>query len=190
MSDDANVAAAASRSAFVVNAAGLVFGTALCLIAIFFATQISITLGFTLFNEQGLAVILALSLCLIFIRMPARRGAKRDEIPWYDLVAAGLGLGMGLYLAYRYPTLIEQTFYLKTEEFIIGIVLVPLSIEALRRTAGWSFTAIVLAFLGYALLGDLVPGKLQGRSQDLYSLVAHVFHVRFAGRTNVTAVLR
>ena len=91
-----------------VNTAGMVFGTLLCLIAVFFAAQISISFGFTLFTEQGLAAILALALCLIFIRVPARPGTARTTIPWYDFVAAALGLGMGGYLAVRYPTLIDQ----------------------------------------------------------------------------------
>jgi TRAP transporter 4TM/12TM fusion protein len=174
MSDDTRGDVAASRVERTVNFAGMVFGTLLCLVAIFFATQISITLGFTLFTEQGLATILALALCLIFIRVPARPGAPRTTIPWYDFAAAALGLGMGLYLAVRYPTLIDNTFYLKTEAFIIGIVLIPLTIEALRRTAGPSFTIIVAAFVLYALFGNVIPGRLQARTQDLYNLVAYI----------------
>ena len=96
------------------------------------------------------------------------------SIPWYDFAAAALGLAWGGYLAARYPTLIDQAFYLKTEAFMIGIVLLPLTIEALRRTAGWSFTLIVAAFLIYALFGDYVPGRLQARTQDLYNLVAYI----------------
>jgi TRAP transporter 4TM/12TM fusion protein len=174
MSDDTRGALRASRAARAINIVGMVFGTLLTLIAVFFAAQMPINLGFTLFTEQGLAAILALSLCIIFIRMPARQGAPRTTIPWYDYVAAALGLATGLYLAVRYPTLIDQAFYLKSEAFAIGIVLMPLTIEALRRAAGWSFTAIVLGFFAYALFGELVPGQLQGRSQDLYNLLAYL----------------
>jgi TRAP transporter 4TM/12TM fusion protein len=104
----------------------------------------------------------------------ARAGTPRTAIPFYDLAAAAAGLVMGLYLAFRYPALIDQSFYLKTEIFIIGIVLVPLSIEALRRTAGLSFAVIVTVFLIYAVFGEAVPGKLQARSQDLYNLLAYL----------------
>jgi TRAP transporter 4TM/12TM fusion protein len=174
MSDDTRGDVTARRAARTISIVGRVCGTLLCLIAVFFATQISITLGFTLFNEQGLAAILSLALVLIFIRMPGRRGTPRTYIPWYDYVAATLALIMGGYLSFRYPILIDQAFYLKTEAFVIGIVILPLTIEALRRTAGWSFTVIVVAFVIYALFGHLVPGKLQGRSQDLYNLVAYL----------------
>ena len=146
----------------------------LTLVAIFFAAQIQITLGIELFTEQGLAAILGLALCIIFIREPARRGTVRTSVPWYDRVAAVLGLIVGAYLAVRYPLLADQFFYMKTEAFCIGVILLPLTIEALRRTAGWSFTIIVAFFVIYALFGDLVPGKLQARVQDFYNLVAYL----------------
>ena len=165
---------AASGAPRIIANVDMVCGTLLSAIAVFFAAQIPITLGFTLFTEQGLAAILALALALIFIRLPARRGTPRTAIPWYDLAAAALGLGAGLYLAARYPTLIDQSFYLKTEEFLIGLVLLPLTIEALRRTAGWSFTLIVAGFLLYALFGDVIPGKLQARTQSLYDLLGYI----------------
>ncbi len=174
MSDKTAGDVTANRAARTIDAVSMICGTLLCLIAVFFATQLSITLGFTVFTEQGLATILALALCLIFIRLPARRGVPRTAIPWYDIAAAALGLAAGGWLAIRYPTLIDQVFYLKTEAFIIGIVLLPLTIEALRRTAGLSFTFIIIAFLIYALFGHLVPGRLQGRSQDLTDLVPYL----------------
>ncbi|MGE0039211.1 MAG: TRAP transporter permease [Xanthobacteraceae bacterium] len=174
MSTDIETDVEAARTAQVINAAGNLLGTLLTLIAIFFAAQGPIALGLYVFTEQGLAAILGISLCLIFIRMPARRRTPRRAIPWYDWVAATAGLAMGGYLAFRYPTLIDQSFYLKTEAFVIGIVLLPLTIEALRRTAGMSFTVIVAAFILYALFGDLVPGKLQARTQDLYNLVPYL----------------
>ena len=155
-----------------VRIVDMVCGSLLSVIAVFFAAQIPTSFGIALFTEQGLAAILALALALIFIRMPAVPGTQRGAIPWYDGVAAALGLIVGGYLAVRYPALIDQAFYLKTEAFVIGIVLLPLTIEALRRTAGWSFTIIVAAFLLYALYGNFIPGKLQARTQDLYSLVA------------------
>jgi len=174
MPDDTSGGVTALQTARTLNIVGMIFGTLLTCVAVFFASQAPINLGMTLFTEQGLAAMLGLALCLIFIRMPARQGAPRTVIPWYDYVAAASGLAMGLYLSYRYPILIDQAFYLKTETFVIGIVLLPLTIEALRRTAGWSFTVIVLAFLMYALFGDAVPGRLQARAQNIYNLFAYL----------------
>jgi TRAP transporter 4TM/12TM fusion protein len=174
MSEDTSGDVTPPRAARAVDIVGMTGGSLLCLVSIFFATQISITFGFILFNEQGLAIILALSLALIFIRIPARRGTPRTTIPWYDVAAAAAGFIMGAYLAVQYPVLIDEAFYRRTESFTIGIVLIPLTIEALRRTAGWSFTVIVVTFLLYALFGDVIPGKLQARTKDLYHLVAYL----------------
>jgi TRAP transporter 4TM/12TM fusion protein len=154
-----------------VSRVGTVCGFLLCLISITFSAQVPIALGIPLFTEQGLSAILGLAICVIFVAQPARRGTVRTAVPCYDAIAATLGLAMGLYMAFRYPLLVDQFFYMKTEAFIIGIVLLPLTIEALRRTAGWSFTAIVLAFLVYALVGDVVPGYLKARTQSLYNIV-------------------
>jgi len=173
-SEDTGGGATLSRGERTVEIVSLVFGSLLCLVSIFFATQLAITFGFTLFNEQGLAIILAFSLALIFIRVPALRGTPRTTIPWYDFIAAAAGFLMGAWLSLRYPILIDEAFYRRPEIFTIGIVLIPLSIEALRRTAGWSFTSIVIVFLLYALFGDLIPGKLQARTKDVYQLVAYL----------------
>jgi TRAP transporter 4TM/12TM fusion protein len=70
--------------------------------------------------------------------------------------------------------LTDEFFYRQTEAFVIGIILIPLTIEALRRTAGWSLTSIVLAFFVYAFWGDFIPGKLEGRAQALESLVPYI----------------
>jgi TRAP transporter 4TM/12TM fusion protein len=159
-------------AARVIDRVGLVCGSLLCIISVLFSAQVPIALGLPLFNEQGLAAILGLAICVIFVTQPLRRGTARTAIPWYDAIAAGLGLVMGGYLAFRYPLLAEQFFYMKTEAFVLGVVLLPLTIEALRRTAGWSFTGIVAAFALYALFGNVIPGDLQARTQSFFNLVA------------------
>lgn len=170
--ESADKKSVSGRAARVIDGVGAVCGTLLCVISVLFSAQIPIALGIPLFNEQGLAAILGLAVCVIFIAQPAQRGAPRTTIPWYDAIAAILGLCAGLYLSVRYPLLAQQFFYMKTEAFLIGVVLLPLTIEALRRTAGWSFTFIVLAFALYALFGDVIPGNLQARTQSFYNLVA------------------
>jgi TRAP transporter 4TM/12TM fusion protein len=155
----------------VFRAISKICGGLLSVIAIVFSAQIPIELGLAVFTEQALAAILALAICVIFIEQPGRRGTPRTAVPWYDQGAAVIGLGTGLYLAVRYPLLQNQFFYMQTEAFVIGIVLLPLTIEALRRTAGWSFTAIVAAFTAYALWGDVVPGVLKARTHSIYDLI-------------------
>jgi TRAP transporter 4TM/12TM fusion protein len=151
-----------------------ILGALLTVIALILAAELHLMVGLTLLTEQGLAAILGLAFAIVFIRFPAMRAGPRTRIPWYDIVLAVLGVTAAGYLVVRYPTLAENFFFLRTEAFAVSVIVIPLCIEALRRTTGWSLVAILVAFLLYGLFGHLVPGKLEGQSQSLYKLVAYL----------------
>jgi TRAP transporter 4TM/12TM fusion protein len=156
----------------LVRWASTVLGTLLALIGILFASGVQYTIGFAVFTQQALAAMLATALALIFIRQPFRRGARRDRVPWYDIAFAAAGFSAGMYLAVKYPVLMDQFFYQRTEAFLVGLFLVPLTIEGLRRVAGIGLTCIVLGFILYALFGNIVPGMLQARTQSFFDLIS------------------
>ena len=149
-------------------------GAAITVVAATFAADLHLKLGLYLFSEQGLAFILAMSLAVIFLAVPARRGAARIRVPWFDVMFAVLGFGSATYLAIRYPVLAQQFFYRPAETFAVSVVVIPLTIEALRRTAGWSLVTVLLLFILYALFGDLVPGTLQGRPMEFTKLIPYL----------------
>ncbi|MGE0745403.1 MAG: TRAP transporter permease [Rhodospirillales bacterium] len=149
-------------------------GFLLTVVALLFAAEVPIKLGFLIYTEQGLAAILGLALSLIFLTVRAGARDKEAPIPWYDYALAAAGLLVGLYLAYRLATISENFFMRRDEAFVVGLVLVPLILEALRRTAGWSLVIIVVVFLLYGLFGDVIPGKLQGRPKSLYDLLSYL----------------
>jgi TRAP transporter 4TM/12TM fusion protein len=141
-----------------------VFGTALCLIAIALATELHLKLGFEIFTEQGLAAIYGLGLAIIFMKLPAGQSRARPAIPWYDAALAALSFGVGAYLAVRYPLLQDELFERRAEAFAVGVCAIPLTVEALRRTAGWNLVVILLAFLIYSLTADWLPNPLDVRT--------------------------
>jgi len=145
-----------------------VLGGLLALVAIAWAGEIPYRLGFVLYPEQALVAILALGLAMAFLGVSGRR--PKAGIPWYDWAAASVGLATGAYVAVRYPILADEFFFRPVETTIIGTILVLLSVEALRRTTGWSLLSVLLAFMAYALFGHLIPGKLAGRSMELLEL--------------------
>ncbi|MCZ6664422.1 MAG: TRAP transporter fused permease subunit, partial [Gammaproteobacteria bacterium] len=102
------------------------------------------------------------ALAIVFLKFPFKRGAPRRAVPWYDVVFAFLGMGALFYLSFRYQYLQVNAFYTRPEQFAIGIIVIPLVFEALRRTTGWSLVIILTAFFIYAILADFVPGSLQG----------------------------
>ena len=61
--------------------------------------------GLVLFPEQFLAAAYGVCLALLFISFPAKRGAERGDIPWYDWLAAIAGLAVGIYVAIAFPRL-------------------------------------------------------------------------------------
>lgn len=151
-----------------------VLGAAITVVAAVFASNLHLKLGLNLFSEQALAFILAASLAVIFLTMPAGRTGIRRSVPWFDWVFAILGFAGGVYLAIRYPVLAQQFFYRPAETFAVSIVVIPLTIEALRRTAGWSLLCVLLLFILYALFGDIVPGTLQGRPIEFVKMIPYL----------------
>ena len=84
-------------------------------------------------------------------------------MPWYDWLLAALSFVVGVYVAVRFPALSEDMTERPLDGLIVAFITVPLVIEGLRRTVGMALTIVVLVFLGYALIGHLVPGALAGR---------------------------
>jgi TRAP transporter 4TM/12TM fusion protein len=131
-------------------------------------------LGLLLFNEQYLAGMLAVGLALVYLTVPFQRGSQRDRVPWYDWILSALSLISVGYIALKFPTLSEEVAARPPDGLITAFVVIVLVMEGLRRTTGWPLVIVVAAFLVYALVGDLVPGQLEGRPVKLTQLAYYV----------------
>ena len=149
-------------------------GGALALIPIFFASEIHLTLGLQIFTEQGMALALGLGLAIVYIKSPFNPKTKKTTVPFYDAFLALLGLAAGAYLAWRFPILQDELFERRPEASTIGSILIPLIVEAIRRTAGWSLTSIVLFFLAYTAFGHHVPGVFQATEATYVVFTARI----------------
>lgn len=146
----------------------------LTLMAIGWAMSFQRQIGLDLYPQQFFAAMLALTLALAFLTLPFRRGIDRPKAPWYDVVLALISLiGVG-YIAVRYPDLVLMIFSRPPELWIPSVLIVLLTLEALRRACGWALVIIIMAFLFYALFGDLFPGRLQGRAQNWQLLAGYM----------------
>ena len=128
----------------------------------------------SLYTEQMIAVVLGAANALIFLRRPFRRGRIRPKPPLADRAIAIASLAAGLWLAIRFPVLTEDAFYHPDEVLVIGLVLVPLTVEALRRATGVSLLLVIAVFILYGLYGDIFEGKLQARTMTAAELVRYV----------------
>jgi len=147
-------------------------GAAISVIALGLAAQAPLRFGILVFTEQILAALLGLALAACFVSRPLGRWGRAGEA--LDALCAISGLGVGLYLALRYPVLAQEYYFRKAESAAAGIILVPLLLEGLRRTTGPALVTVTAAFLVYALAADLVPGHLQGRAMAPLDLVSFV----------------
>lgn len=150
----------------------LVLGGAISCAALALAVQAPLRLGLFIYTEQILAGLLGLALGVCFLVRPIESWGKVGVT--IDWLLSFTGLATGGYLAWRYPQLAEAYFVNKGEAALIGIVLVPLVLEGLRRVTGMALVSVTAAFLLYALVADKVPGLLQGRAMAPVDLVGFV----------------
>lgn len=130
--------------------------------AIAYTANVPRRLDWALFVEQYLFFGLGLTLALVFLTYPVFRGA----LVWIDRTLAAIGLFSCGYMAIFYPSLFQELVWKPLDGLLIGIALVLLTLEAVRRTTGIALTLVIVFFIVYALVGHLIPGALTTRPVD------------------------
>jgi TRAP transporter 4TM/12TM fusion protein len=148
-------------------------GGAITLCALAWAADVPRRIGVNLFTEQFLAIEVGLALAMLYLQFRIRKGLP-PAVPWYDWIAAALGLAIGLYIAIDYPWIIDQLSDRPPELIAVGAVLLVLTIDGVRRIIGIPLTVVALVFIAYCLWGHLIPGKLAGRPLDLSRLMVYL----------------
>src|SRR6476619_3061729 len=146
---------AAGRFAQVVLAATLTLGS------LAYSVGLTRRLGLVLFPEQFLAAIYGVCLALLFVSFPARRGAGRQDVTWFDWLLAAAGLAAGLYVAIHFPRITAQAGTVSFELLFLAGVIAFLTLEGTRRTSGYSLIVITFALVVWVLVAHLVPGQLR-----------------------------
>src|SRR6478735_4834208 len=159
---------AAGRFAQVVLAATLTLGS------LAYSVGVTRNLGLVLFPEQFLAAIYGVCLALLFISFPAHRGAARDQVPWFDWLAAAAGLAAGLYVAVHFPRITAQAGTVSLELLFLAGVIAFLTLEGTRRTSGYSLIVITFALVVWVLVGHLVPGQLRTHKVEAANLAVYL----------------
>jgi TRAP transporter 4TM/12TM fusion protein len=137
-------------------------GFALTLVCVLWALDLPARIGWAVFGEQFLALVLALTLPLAFLVGARRRHAWRPASA-LDWALSALGAGVSLAVLVRYPALQPMLGFRPVEAVVLGVVLLALVLEAIRRTCGLALFAVILVFAAYCFVGRFVPGQLQGR---------------------------
>jgi len=135
---------------------GNLFAAVVTLTAVAWAADVPRSIGLAPYTEQFLALILAFSLALVFIKKPS-------PFVGLDIVLSLLGLGTALWVMWEYPRLIFQQMSLPLDGLIAGAILFLLIMEALRRCTGWPLVIVVACIGLMGLIGHTIPGALQTR---------------------------
>lgn len=149
-------------------------GSLIVVLALLDALDLYRKIGLVFINEQLLALILGLGLATVFVARPARHGALRLTLPWYDILAAIAAFFACAYVAWNYMGIVDTLFDKPASSVAVGAIIIIAVAECLRRAAGWLLFGFVLFFLAFGLVGHLVPGHFQGRNVDLDRLLIYV----------------
>ncbi len=148
---------------------------ALPLVGVFFLLDVPQKINWLVFNEQYMGLFLALSLFATFIIVPARGKKDRDFVPWYDLIAAVAGLGVGLYIFIAYPRIVDTLGEITTASVVLGTITILLLAEGSRRLIGWPLVIIAIAFLLYGIFAYVFPGDFYGRGWSVPRLATYLY---------------
>jgi TRAP transporter 4TM/12TM fusion protein len=149
------------------------FAVVLPVLVIGWVFDIFRTFGIVIYSEQFLAAALGLALALVFLTVPAgpgRKRAERAQVPIHDIVACVISLACCAYIAVRFPSLSQMVYSPPADGLVVAAVTCLLLLEGLRRTSGWGITVVTLGIVSLALLGQHLPGTLQGREVSLSQL--------------------
>jgi TRAP transporter 4TM/12TM fusion protein len=121
---------------------------------------------------RGLFVMLTL-----FLTMLAYPASKRDRhrVPWFDWALAFLALFPIFYMLWDFEDFVYRAVTPTPLDLVMGIILIVLVLEAMRRTTGWILSVIVLGFLVYAYAGEYLSPPWNHRGYDLERIVGHMY---------------
>jgi len=116
-------------------------------------------------------VHLGFGLTLIFLLFPSHKKGSKNKIAWYDYILAALGTFVGAYWVFNYKRLVNSLGILETMDFVVGLIVTLLVLEAARRAVGLPITIIAGLFLVYAYFGQYMPDFMAHRGQSVEQIV-------------------
>ena len=170
------------------------FGPILTAIVTFFLVIMSIyhfyASGFGLVRElvhRGIHIsfVLGLAFLLFGLRRPKHETQKQvakknwlhiQGIPIVDIVLSLCCIGAAMYLPLLPPEIVaERVGNPGRIDVIIGATLIVLTLEASRRSIGFTLPLISIIFIAFAIFGPYAPGALKHGGTSIAGLVNHLY---------------
>ena len=96
------------------------------------------------------ALHLGFGLFLIYVYYPMFSKWSRNKLHPVDLFLGAVALSGCLYLVINYRAIVLRAGLVNETDFIVGVIMVFLTLEAARRVIGWPMVIIALVFIMYA----------------------------------------
>ncbi len=120
------------------------------------------------------AAHVAFVLTLTFLLFPIARRFRHRIMPW-DWVAVLAAIAVVVYMVQGGDDFTDRNTLPDPPDVLMGVVLIVLVLEAMRRTTGWIMPAVTTAFIAYALFGEYLPAPWTHRGYDVDRLVGHMY---------------
>ena len=117
---------------------------------------------------------LGLVMLLGFLLYPAKKGMRKNTLPWYDIALAVLAFGICMYQVVNEGA-INSRLRLKPYEIWLGVAGIILLLEATRRVVGLPIVIIASVFILIALFGKYLPGFLKSDLR-FKNIVEHLWY--------------
>lgn len=120
---------------------------------------------------------LLLALVVLFLARGSEGPARPLALAW-DGLLIGVALAATGYLFVNAEYVTQRMLFvdpLTLTEMILACGLLLVVIEAARRTMGWVLVIVLMVFLGYALLGQYLPGALWHRGYSLEAVLEYSY---------------
>lgn len=115
---------------------------------------------------QYATIFYPVMLAVAFLFYSSTKRVRGNTPTWLDMIFALIALGIEVYFLLhieQYLKRIPLLNPLTPMELVIGVALVILTLEAIRRTLGIALPIIVLVFVIYTCFGHLIPGAYSHR---------------------------
>jgi TRAP transporter 4TM/12TM fusion protein len=120
------------------------------------------------------AIHVAFVLVLSFLVFPVAR-RFRHRVMWWDWLAAAAAVAVVAYMLRGGDDFTDRNTSPDAWDVVLGVTLIALILETMRRTSGWVMPVVSLAFLAYALVGPWLPAPWTHKGYDVGRLVGHMY---------------
>lgn len=139
--------------------------------------QIYIGITFSMDARQQRLIHLLFVLTLIFLTVPAFKNRFGRSVPMLlvDLGLIAAAVVVSVYPIINAAELARRAGAYETMDWVLGLVMTVLLLEATRRTVGWFMSVLVLFFMFYAWAGPWFPGEFGHRGATIERLSSYVY---------------